>query len=74
MHPPPPTPVTPKELEQTPNLHSPLQAEDAVEERVLWGEAVHNEHAAQHVKVEVVLGQRAGQPGFEEGRPTFLQG
>lgn len=42
-------------------FYSPLQTEDAVKQSVLWREAMHYEDAAQHVKVEVVLGQRASQ-------------
>lgn len=54
--------------------HSPLQSEDAVEERLLRRLALHDEHAAQHVEVEVVLGQGAHEPGLEERRPAFLEG
>lgn len=54
--------------------HSPLQSEDAVEERLLRRAARHDEDAAQHVEVEVVLGQGAHQPGLEERRPAFLEG
>lgn len=46
--------------------HSPLQAEDAVEECVLWRVTRQGKHTAQHVEVEVILRQRAQQPGLEE--------
>lgn len=54
--------------------HSPLQSEDAIEERLLRRLARRDEHAAQHVEVEVVLGQGAHETGLEERRPAFLEG
>lgn len=55
------------------NRHPPLQAEDAVEQSSLRKVAMHDEDAAQHVEVEVVLRQRAYQPGLQEGCPSFLE-
>lgn len=53
--------------------YSPLQAKDAVEERVLRRTAMQDEDTAQHVEVEVILMQIAQQPGLEERGPSFLE-
>lgn len=58
---------------QITHRYSPVQAKDAVEECVLWCTAMQDEDAAQHVEVEVILMQRAQQPGLEEGGPSFLE-